>query len=152
MNQRHEIDAFFLSKIIAVAGVSRNKNKFGSVVYRELKKKGYNILPMNPNCDIIDGEKCYKQVSELPADVEGILCVVKPDITEELVRDAEYTGIGRIWMQPGSESTIAMNFCRERGIGVISKSCILMYAEPVQSIHKFHRGLARLFGRYNKQV
>jgi len=150
MNLRHEIDEFFLSKIIAVAGVSRNNNKFGSVVYRELKKKGYNILPMNPNCDIIDGEKCYKKVSDLPSDVEAILCVVKPSVTEELVHDAEYSGIGRIWMQPGSESREAINFCRDRGIEVVSRSCILMYAEPVQSFHNFHKGLAKLFGRYHK--
>jgi hypothetical protein len=31
-------------------------------------------------------------------------------------------------------------------LDIISKQCILMWAEPVKSIHKFHRNLKKLFG------
>ena len=49
----------------AVAGVSRDPKKFGHVMFRELRQKGMDVVPINPNADTIDGVKCYSSVSEL---------------------------------------------------------------------------------------
>lgn len=148
MNQKQQIDQFLGADKIALAGVSRNKNKFGSSVYRELLQKGINVVPMNPNMETAEGNPCFSDIAGLPKDVDAILCVVKPAETEKLVKQAHSAGINNIWMQQGSESEAAVTFCKENGMSVVSKACVLMYAGPVNSIHKFHRGLAKLFGRY----
>ena len=48
MADRRIIDDFLAQRRIAVAGVSRNPHKFGNVLFRELKQRGYDVLPLNP--------------------------------------------------------------------------------------------------------
>jgi len=150
MNQRTEINQFLGANKIAIAGVSRNKNKFGSAVYRELLKKGINAVPMNPNMETAEGNQCFSGVSSLPKEVDALLCVVQPAETEKLVKEAHAAGITKIWMQQGSQSENALAWGRDNGMSIVSKACILMYADPVGSIHKFHRGIAKIFGGYHK--
>jgi predicted CoA-binding protein len=52
-----------------------------------------------------------------------------------------------IWLQQGSESPEVLKLARELGLSPISGKCILMYAPPVGSFHKFHHFFARLFGK-----
>ena len=150
MNQKSRISQFLSADKIAVAGVSRNKNKFGSIVYRELLKKNINAVPVNPNMETAEGNPCFSDISVLPKDVDAVVCVVKPQETEEIVRQALAAGITKIWMQQGSESEDAVSFCLENNMSVVSNACIMMYAQPVTSIHKLHAGIAKLFGKYDK--
>ena len=141
------VDDFIAQKKLAVVGVSRNKQKFGNTVYRELKEKGYTVYPVNPYAEKIGDDTCYASLNDLPETVDGAVLVLKPEQTEAVVRDAKEAGITRIWMQQGAESGAAIEFCEQNGIPVISKLCILMFAEPVASFHKIHRFFKNLFGR-----
>ena len=75
------------------------------------------------------------------------MIVVPPAQTEAVVRAAAEAGIKRVWMQQGSQSPEAIRFCEEHGISVVRRECILMFTEPVTSIHRVHRGLWRLLGK-----
>jgi hypothetical protein len=141
------IDSFVQSKEIAVIGVSRSGEKFGNTIFRELRDKGYAVYPVNPHADEIEGTRCYQSVRELPNAVDGIVVVVKPEQSEQVVREAAAAGIEKVWLQQGAESREALAACDELGIPVVSRNCILMFAEPVESIHKFHRFLRRIFGK-----
>ena len=140
------VNEFVSQKKIAVVGVSRKPQKFGSGVYRELKEKGYTVYPINPNAETIGDDTCYPSLKELPEAVDGAVLVVHPEQTDAVVRDAKEAGITRIWMQQGSQSQSAIDYCDENGISVVSKHCIFMFAEPVTSIHKFHRFFKKVFG------
>jgi predicted CoA-binding protein len=60
---------------------------------------------------------------------------------------AAQTGLKNIWLQQGSWSKEVQQTADRLGLQVISKKCILMYAPPVTSIHKFHRTIKSIFGR-----
>ena len=150
MNTRKTMNAVLGAPVIAVAGVSRNRNKFGSALFRELSEKGLNVVALNRHMDSFEGQPCYKGIEDLPAEVGSLITVVKPDETRKLLEAAEKKGIRKIWMQQGSESAEAVAFCEEKGLEYVQKACVLMYADPVGSIHKFHRGIAKLFGKYLK--
>ena len=150
MSQRNTIDRVLGAQRIAVAGVSRKKDKFGSVVFRELRTKGLDVIPINPHMTTFMDTPCYPSVDALPDDVDALITIVKPKATLEVVQTAQKKGIRLIWMQQGSESEEAVEYCRKNGMDLVLKECILMYAEPVGSIHRFHRGLAKLFGRYQR--
>lgn len=152
MSKRDAIDAVLEAKTIAIAGVSRNPNKFGSAVFKELAESGKNVVGITPHMTSFLDRPCYPSVDALPGDVEALITVVKPAQTLILVKAAAEKGIRNIWMQQGSESNEAIAFCRESELNFVSKACVMMYAEPVKSIHRFHRGLARLFGTYRKAV
>jgi predicted CoA-binding protein len=150
MTQKSMVDKFISKKNLAVVGVSRNEKKFGSTVYRELKKKNYTVQAVNPSLDSFDGDPCYPNLGSLPVTADGAVLVVPPAVTEQIVEEAHRAGIKSIWMQQGSESEKAIQFCRDNGIEAVHGECIMMFAEPVESFHKFHRFIWKIFGKLPK--
>ncbi len=150
MTKKAEIDEFLSQKRFAVIGVSRKKTKFGRMVYSDLKKKGYQLFPINPQAETIEGDPCYPNLDSLPQPVDGAIFVVPPVETETMVQEAASHNIPRIWMQQGSESEEAIRFCHEKGISVIHGECILMFAEPAGFIHRLHRLLWKWMGKLPK--
>jgi uncharacterized protein len=148
MKEKQIIDQVIAQKHIAVAGVSRNDRKFGSVVYAHLKKHGYQVYALNPNLESFNGDPCYKQIQDLPSEVNALVTVTKPAVTQSLIKDAAAHGMQYIWMQQGSEHAEAIAAAEEAGIGIVTKRCIMMFVEPVKSIHGFHRFILKLVGKY----
>ena len=130
---------FLSQRVLAVVGTSRDPKKFGSSIYRELKKKGYKVLPVNPHAETVDGDPCYPNLAALPETPGGIVVVVPPAETEKVVQEASAAKIKRVWLQRGAESPEAIAYCAANGIQVISGECILMFAQPAAFYHKIHR-------------
>jgi uncharacterized protein len=142
-----QIENFISSEPIAVVGVSRNPKKFGYTAFKELKEKGLKVIPVNPAADTILGEKVYPDVLSLPSDVKGIIILTKKDQTLGVVKDAKNKGIRNIWIQQMADSKEALKELEGTDINYITGECILMFYKP-HSVHKFHRALLKLFGRY----
>lgn len=147
MNSRTTINLFLGSKTLAISGVSRNHQKFGNMVFRILKEKGYQLFPINPNADAIDGTTCYHSVKDIPSDITTLLIVNHKKDTAGVLKEAIEKGFRHIWIQRGSESDEALQLAQENNINLVSKACFLMYANP-KGFHKFHQTLAKLFGSY----
>jgi hypothetical protein len=118
----------FLRKenVFAVVGVSRNPAKYGHQVYKDLKEAGYIVYPVNPSIDEVLGDRCYHSLSELPERADVVDTVVPPHVTEEIVEECKELGIERVWMQPGSESQQAIEFCRRNSIKVVHGMCVMV--------------------------
>ena len=146
---KEKIDQFFASKQFAVVGVSADKRKFGSTVYKEMIKAGYYALPVNPNLKEFEGQKCYSSVNELPAETDALIIVTKAKHSGEVVRAAAEKGIKQIWLQQGAEDEATIKYAEENGLNVIYKKCAIMFANP-KGIHGFHAFLSKVFGTYPK--
>ena len=121
------IEEFLDSKnVFAVIGVSRDPEKYGYKVYKDLKKAGYTVYPINPKAESIDGDKCYNSLRELPERPDVVDIVVPPKITERIIKECKELGIKRVWMQPGSESEEAISFCKENNIEVVHIVCVMV--------------------------
>jgi predicted CoA-binding protein len=149
MSTLKQINEFIGSQPIALVGVSRNPKKFGYSAYKELKEKGMNIVPVNPEADEIMGEKSYRNVSSLPSDVKGIIVFTKKDQTASVVKEAKEKGIKQIWIQQMADTKEALDELNGTDINFITGECILMHYKP-HSIHKFHRAIVKFFGRLPK--
>ena len=147
MYTQKTIDDFLRQESFAVVGVSRSGRKFGNTVYESLKNNGRTVYPLNPTAKTVDGAPCYARLKDLPERVDGIVTIVPPDQTESIVKEAAELGIFRVWMQQGSESRKAIQFCEQYGIQAIHGRCILMFLEPVASVHKIHKWIVRRFHR-----
>jgi len=146
MTSQTTIDDILGQHSLALAGVSRSGKKFGNKVLKDLTGKGYEIFPIHPEADSIDGVRCYPSLEELPSEVGGLVLVVPPQQTDRLVREACQAGIKKVWMQPGAESDDAIRYCNEQGIDVVYGECIMMHADP-RGIHRAHRWLRGALGR-----
>jgi len=149
MTTLKQINEFLDSQPIALIGVSRNPKKFGYAAFKELKEKGMNIIPVNPEADVIMGEKTFPNVKALPAEVQGIIVLTKKDQTAGVVREAKEKGIKQIWIQQMADTREALDELNGSEINFITGECILMHYKP-HSFHKFHRALKKFFGRFPK--
>lgn len=150
MKTSESIDLFLKQPHIAVVGVSRNKNKFGNTVYKTLKKKGINVLPVNPHITQFDGDRCYSSIETLPADVTALFINTPPESTIGIVERAVKKGIAHLWLQQGSTDDKVMKYLEGKDINYVSDRCIMMFAEPVGSFHKIHRFFSKISGNYPK--
>jgi len=118
----------FLEKknVFAVIGVSKESKKYGNKVYFDLKHAGYIVYPVNPNTSKVSGDRCYPSLRDLPILPDVVDIVVPSKITEKTVKECKILGIQKVWMQPGSESEEAINFCRENGIKVLYNVCVML--------------------------
>ncbi len=118
----------FLDKknVFAVVGASRNPKKYGHQVYKDLRNAGYRVYPVNPNTNEILGDKCYPSLEDLPVKPDVADLVVPPKVTEQVAKNCQRLGIKKVWMQPGSESETAINFCKENEIDVGHGVCVMV--------------------------
>ncbi len=89
---------------IAVVGASANKEKYGYKVLKTLRERGYEVYPLNPKYEEIEGIKCYKSVEELPKNVELLVFVLPPEKGVKILKRAIELGFRNFWFQPGAES------------------------------------------------
>ena len=151
MNEAERIQSFVTQRTLALAGASRGGKKFGNSLLKDLAAKGYTVYPVHPSAQQIDGVQCYPSLAALPGPVGGLVLVVKPEETDKLVREAADAGITRVWMQQGAESETAIRFCEDQGLEATHGYCLLMFADPVNSIHRVHRFFAKVFGKLPAQ-
>jgi predicted CoA-binding protein len=121
------IARFLAADVFGVAGASTNRAKYGNKCLRCFLQNGRKAIPINPRAEMIEGQACVANVSDLPPEVKSLSVITPPKITEQIVEQAIAQGIENIWMQPGAESPQAVARCEEAGINVIADgSCLLV--------------------------
>src|SRR3989344_3657880 len=80
--------SFFEAKRIAVIGASREKEKVGNILFRNLLANDkLKIFPVNPNADSILGIKCYASVLDIPFVVDMVVIVVKAEFVPSVLEE-----------------------------------------------------------------
>ncbi len=147
MNRKVSVESFLAKKNVALVGLSRRGNQFSNSVYKELTKKGYKVIPVNPNADEIDGVKCYPDLKSVKGLVESALVMTPAAQVPAVLLSAAENGIKNVWVQQGAESDEAVKVASEKGLDLVSGECIMMFAEPVGMLHRIHRWFWRRLGK-----
>ncbi len=119
-------------KTIAVVGMSKNPRKAAYSVPMFMKGEDYNIIPVNPTADDIEGMKCYHTLSDVIENIE-IVNVFRPsddalEVVKEAIKRKEEKGdIKVIWLQEGIYHPEAKLLAEQAGIVYIEDKC--MYKE-----------------------
>jgi uncharacterized protein len=148
-NSLSTIEDFLKPKKFALIGLSRDPKKFSRTLFKELTAKGYDIYPVNPNMDDVEGKRCYHDVSSLPENVKHALFMTPKASTAGAVENALHRGFTHIWIQQGAETKEAIDAARQNSAKLVSGACIMMHANP-SGVHSFHRFLSKLFGAFPK--
>jgi uncharacterized protein len=142
-----QIEDFFAAEPVAMVGVSRNPKKFGQIAFKALKDRGLKVIPVNPAAEEILGAKAYPNIAALPMEVKGVILMTKKEQTAAVVKEAIEKRIKNIWIQQNTDSKDALKELEESDINFITGECVLMHYKP-NSVHKFHKTLKKLFGRF----
>jgi predicted CoA-binding protein len=147
-----EIQDFLAQRRLAVAGVSRLPNDFSRALFRELRARGYDAIPVNPAVTEIDGVPCYGHVQDIQPPVENVLLMTPPAVTAEVTRECAIAGVRRVWMyragKKGAVSEEALALCQASGIAVVPGECPFMFLPHGAWYHRFHGWVRRISGSY----
>ena len=111
---------------VAVVGATDNSMKYGYVIYRDLKRKGYTVFPVNPNRKQVDGDDAYPRLDKLPEKPTLVNIVVPPHVTIRILKQCLDQGLDNIWLQPGAESPESLAYLQEHGFNYLANACIMI--------------------------
>ena len=120
------IKEFMKRQKFAVIGATDNPEKYGNRIVKNLKNRGYNVFPVNPRLREVEGITCYPSLSAVPEKVDVVDFVVPPPAVVPVLQECVKLGISSIWLQPGSESMEAIDFCKEHNLDVVHDVCVMM--------------------------
>jgi uncharacterized protein len=152
MTEQEIIEDFLAQRRIAIVGVSRQPNDFSRSIFREFVKRGYDVVPVSPLADEIEGHPCVARLQEVQPRPDGVLLMTSPEVTEMVVRDCVDSGVRRVWMYraagEGAVSEQALELCRTNDIRVIPGRCPFMFLPNTQWFHKVHGLVLKIVGKY----
>lgn len=112
------------SKTIAVVGLSDNPQRPSHAVARYMQEHGYRIIPVNPGCNEILGERCYPDLQSIPEKVDLVDVFRKPADTPEIAKAAVAIGAKALWLQLGVVNDEARQIAQSGGLQVIMDRCL----------------------------
>jgi len=149
------IEDFLAQKRIAMIGISRQRKNFSVMLFNELCRRGYDVIPVNPKATDILGRRCFARVQDIQPPVDAALLMTSPEVTEAVVADCAEAGVRRVWMYSaggkGAVSPKAVGFCRGRGIEVIPGECPYMFF-PKGGFHRIHGFVRKITGHYPRRT
>jgi uncharacterized protein len=145
---RKPIDDFLSQRKIAVVGVSRDTKQYANSVYRLLKERDYIVYPVNPYAKWVENDRCYPDIRSLPEQVGGVLIILPAEKTMEVLPTITQSGIKHVWIHQGTESSKAVQFCREHSLNVVYGECVIMFMEPMAFPHRLHRWIKKMTGSF----
>ncbi|HJS75177.1 MAG TPA: CoA-binding protein [Vicinamibacteria bacterium] len=111
---------------IAIVGATDNPSKYGYVIYRDLKRKGYRVYPVNPGRATVDSDPAYRNLASLPVKPTIVNFVVPPKVAAAVLQESLELGLKNIWLQPGAESPENLAFLQENGFNYLANACIMV--------------------------
>jgi uncharacterized protein len=109
---------------VAVVGLSPDSSRPSYQVAQYLQQHGYRIVPVNPGCGEILGEKCYPSVKDIPFPVEVVDIFRKVDAIPGIVAEAIAAGAQVVWMQLGLEAPDSARQARQAGLKAVMNRCM----------------------------
>ena len=113
---------------IAIVGATDDPGKYGSVIYRDLKGKGFAVYAVNPGRDTVDGDPAYPTLTDLPTAPTVVNFVVPPQVSLAVLAEAKALGYNLVWLQPGSSSAAVRQYVETNGFEYLIDACIMVYA------------------------
>jgi predicted CoA-binding protein len=112
-------------KTVAIIGASNDRRKFGNKAVRAFLQQGYEVFPVNPKEEIIEGLKVFKTIGEVPVRPQLISVYLPPPVLLNVLSDIAAKGCDEFWLNPGTESDAVLAECERLGLNVIQAYSIV---------------------------
>lgn len=113
---------------IAVVGLSDNPMRPSHGVARALQRRGYEIVPVNPNVEEVLGVPAVDCLTDLEEPVDLVDVFRRPEALPEVARNAAEIGAPALWNQLGLRSPEAAAIAAEAGMDYVEDRCLKIEA------------------------
>lgn len=115
--------------LIAIVGATDAAGKYGGIIYRHMKEKGYRVVGVNPGRDTVDGDRVYPSVGDLPEEPDIVNVVIPPDRTLGLIDEVDQLEDPAIWIQPGAADASVRRRLDSADMPSLVDACIMVIAQ-----------------------
>ncbi len=114
-------------RVIAIVGLSTNRDKPSYKVASYMQNAGYHIIPVHPKATEILGERTYPDLLSIPLSlgVQIVDVFRRPDKVMVHAEEAIAIGAKVFWLQEGIVNNAAADKARAAGLTVVQSRCIL---------------------------
>jgi len=128
------LDYFFTPRSIAVLGASNDSMKLGYEVFKNLKEYGDKVYPVNIKDEEVQGVKAYKNVKDIPDEVDLAVIIVPKRFVKQSVIDCGEKGVkgiivitagfGEIGAEGKKEEKELVEIAHKYGMRIIGPNCV----------------------------
>lgn len=122
------IEALLRARPVAVIGASADRAKYGNIVLRNLRARGWTVFAVNPRGGMIEGQPAYLTLDDCPQRPALAVVVTPPAVTMRILAGAARLGVRNIWLQPGAESDAVLAEAARLGLQPVHDACIMVLA------------------------
>jgi uncharacterized protein len=112
-------------KTIAVVGLSSDPGRPSHGVASYMRRRGYKVIPVNPNETEVFGDKAYGSLTEVPDKIDLVNIFRRPSEAGNAVDEAIAIGAKAVWLQEGVIDYAAAQRAQEAGLLVVMDRCWL---------------------------
>ncbi len=114
------------SENVVVLGASPKPERYAYQAQEMLKEYGHTPLPVNPAFEEVAGERCFRQMSEVPRPIDTVTMYLGEARSTPLIPEIIEANPRRIIMNPGAENEKLRGQAEEKGIEVVEGCTLVM--------------------------
>ena len=107
----------------AVVGCSPDPARDSHRVAAFLLERGYRVIPVNPGCDSVLGQRAYATLADVPEPPDVVDVFRRSDRAGTHVDEAVAVGARGVWLQLGVVDHAAAGRARAAGLDVVMDRC-----------------------------
>lgn len=112
---------------IALIGATNDHTKYGNIIFKNLRSKGYTVFPVNPRAQHVDDIPAFHTLADLPQPADILNFVLPPKLGIEILKAALEQDLDNFWFQPGAESPEIIALLQNSGKHFLADgSCIMV--------------------------
>lgn len=111
------------AKTIAVVGLSPRPERASHEVAHYLRQHGYRIIPVNPACSEVLGERSYPSLRAVGERIDIVDVFRRPSEVMAVAEDAIAVGARCLWLQLGVIAPEAAARAEVAGLAVVMDHC-----------------------------
>jgi predicted CoA-binding protein len=115
--------------VVAIVGASNNREKFGNKAVRAHAHRGFDVYPVNPHEDLIEGLKAYRSVLDIPVDIDRVSIYLPPETTLHVITEIAKKGTKELYLNPGSADDRVVEKARSLGLDPVLACSVIAIGE-----------------------
>jgi predicted CoA-binding protein len=112
------------TKTVATVGASDDPAKAGNSIPRQLIKRGFHVIPINPTRREVLGVAAYPDLGSVPEPIDTVQVFRPAAEAPEIARGAVAAGAKALWLQEGIKSDEARQIAEAAGLDYVEDKCM----------------------------
>ncbi len=117
-------DVLTNAKVIAVVGHSDKPERISYRIAQFLQEIGYNVYPVNPLVNEIDGQPSYSSLKDVPEPVDIVNVFRRSEYLSAIVDEAIAVNARTVWAQLGVYDQQSAQKALDAGLNIVMDACI----------------------------